>query len=219
MKKIVIGFIAIGLITFVGCISTKVKDADGNTYKTVKIGSQEWMVENLNLDHFQNGDIIPEAKTKEEWVKAGENKFPAWCYYKNNPSNGEKYGKLYNWFAVNDPRGLAPEGWHVPTDAEWTVLTDYLGANGHSDEIVDVLKATSGWDDDGNGTDDYGWLGLPGGIRRSAGHFLYIGRGGSWWSSSESKKGFSWHRYFSSSGVYFYEHLHQHGYSVRCLRD
>ena len=79
--------------------------------KEVKIGDQIWMVENLNVDKFRNGDIIPEAKTNEEWKKANENKQPAWCYYGNDLTYGEKYGKLYNWYAVTDQRGLAPEGY------------------------------------------------------------------------------------------------------------
>ena len=99
------------------------------SHNEVTIGSQVWMTENLNVDKFRNGDPIPEAKTYEEWKKAGENKQPAWCNYKNDPANGEKYGKLYNWFAVNDPRGLAPKGCHIPSDKEWTVLTDFLGGN------------------------------------------------------------------------------------------
>jgi uncharacterized protein (TIGR02145 family) len=95
--------------------------------QTVTIGTQVWMTKNLDVATFRNGDPIPEAKTKEEWDKAGDNKQPAWCYYDNDPANGAKYGKLYNWFAVNDPRGLAPSGYHVPTDAEWTILGDFLG--------------------------------------------------------------------------------------------
>ena len=98
-----------------------------NSFEEVTIGNQIWMTKNLNVDKFRNGDPILEAKTDEEWQKAGEKKQPAWCYYDNDPKNGEQYGKLYNWYAVNDPRGLAPEGYHVPTDAEWTQLSDYLG--------------------------------------------------------------------------------------------
>ena len=216
MNKILIGFIAIGLLTFVGC----------GTSSSVKIGEQEWMTENLNLDHFENGDIIPEAKTGEEWGKAGENKQPAWCYYDNDISNGEKYGKLYNFYAVSDPRGLAPKGWHLPTDAEWTNLKNYLTANGHNGTEGTALKATSGWDDkvdgtSGNGTDDYGWLGLPGGGRSFNGHFNTIGSFGYWWSSSQASTGLAWYRsllyYFGFVSSYFTNK--RDGFSVRCLRD
>jgi uncharacterized protein (TIGR02145 family) len=111
------------------------------SYKSVKIGTQIWMTENLNVSTFRNGEPIPEAKTEEEWVKAGENKQPAWCYYNNDPKNGAKYGKLYNWYAVYDSRGLAPAGWHIPTDAEWTTLENQLG-----DDAGNKMKSTSGWD-------------------------------------------------------------------------
>src|SRR5688500_3606271 len=90
-----------------------------DSFKTIKIGSQVYMAENLNVSHFRNGDAIPEVKTNEEWMLAGKEKKPAWCYYDNKPENGSIYGRLYNWHAINDPRGLAPEGWHVATDAEW----------------------------------------------------------------------------------------------------
>jgi hypothetical protein len=98
--------------------------------------------ENLDVDKFRNGDPIPEAKTDEEWYQATNNKEPVWCYYNNDPANGEKYGKLYNWFAVNDPRGLAPTGYHVPSDAEWTTLTNYLGGESVAGT---KMKSTSGF--------------------------------------------------------------------------
>jgi len=111
-------------------------------YKTVTIGTQVWMKENLNVSTFRNGDPIPEAKTAEEWQAAGEAKQPAWCYYDNDPKNGAKYGKLYNWYAVNDVRGLAPVGWHIPADHEWNVIIDYLGG---PMEAVVKIKNNVGW--------------------------------------------------------------------------
>ena len=83
------------------------------------------MTNNLNVDKFRNSDPIPQAKTIAEWEAAGINKQPAWCYYDNDASNGEKYGKLYNWFAVNDTRGLAPIGYHIPTNKEWSLFVSY----------------------------------------------------------------------------------------------
>ena len=94
---------------------------------SVKIGNQEWMNENLSLVTFRNGDTIPLAKTNEEWEAAGENAQPAWCYYENKTENGTLFGKLYNWYAVNDQRGLAPAGWHIATDKEWKTLSDFIG--------------------------------------------------------------------------------------------
>ena len=112
-----------------------------NYAQTVNIGKQIWMTKNLNVDKFRNGDPIPEAKTDAEWLSAGENEQPAWCYYDNDPANGAKYGKLYNWFAVNDNRGLAPEGYHIPSDEEWITLENYLGV-----KASQKMKNTSGWD-------------------------------------------------------------------------
>ena len=115
----------------------------GRSYSTVVMGNgQEWMAENLSVFYFRNGDPIPVVKTAEAWEKAGENSEPACCYYENNAEYGKTYGVLYNWHAVNDPRGLAPEGWHVPTDAEWTVLTNYLDA---AENEGTKMKSTSGW--------------------------------------------------------------------------
>ena len=109
--------------------------------KEVKIGKQVWMAENLNVSTFRNGDPIPQANTAEEWAKADENQQPAWCYYENNAENGKTYGLLYNWYAVNDKRGLAPAGYHIPTDVEWSTLTTYLGV-----QVAGAkMKSTNGW--------------------------------------------------------------------------
>ena len=97
--------------------------------KTVTIGTQIWMLENLNVSNFKNGVAIPEVQDKDAWEKAGENKQPAWCYYDNDPKNGDKYGKLYNWYAAIDTNGLCPQGWHLPSGAEWDILVTYLGGN------------------------------------------------------------------------------------------
>ena len=107
-----------------------IKDFDGNVYKTIKYGVQVWIASNLNVTHFRNGDVIPEAKTEEEWIKAGKSGSPAWCYYDNDPENGKKYGKLYNWYAIGDKRGLVPEGWHVSANADWrTLIKNLLGVD------------------------------------------------------------------------------------------
>jgi uncharacterized protein (TIGR02145 family) len=96
-------------------------------YESERFGNQEWMTKNLDVDRFRNGDLIPHAESNEEWKKAGDDEQPAWCYYDNDPENGKKYGKLYNWYAVNDPRGLVPEGWHITSQKEWTSLVEFLG--------------------------------------------------------------------------------------------
>jgi uncharacterized protein (TIGR02145 family) len=187
-------------------------------FASVTIGSQVWMAENLNVDRFRNGDVIPEARTEEDWKRAVENKQPAWCYYGNVPANGAIYGKLYNWYAVNDPRGLAPEGWHVPTDAEWTMLSDGLGG---SKVAGGKMKSTSGWEDNRSGTNASRFSGGPGGFRDDLGTYDRRGRGGHWWSATATTSGEAWYRflyYFDAEVIRYYSPL-GYGYSVRCLRD
>ena len=182
----------------------------------IKIGTQTWTTKNLDVSKFRNGEAIPLAKTNAEWELAGQNQQPAWCYYENKGENGTTYGKLYNWFSVNDPRGLAPSGYHIPTDAEWTILTDNLG-----EEAGTKMKSTSGWYNDGNGSNSIGFAGLPGGYRYYDGDFLDIGAKGFWWSSSEGDPNGARDRYLD----YYYgfvtrEYSGKHyGFSVRCLRD
>jgi len=186
--------------------------------QTVTIGTQVWMTKNLDVATFRNGDPIPEAKTDEEWEKAGENKQPAWCYYDNDTANGAKYGKLYNWYAVNDSRGLAPTGWHVPSNAELYTLTDFLGGEGVAGT---KMKSTSGWAENGNSTNTSGFSGLPGGNRYSNGSFYDIGKYGSWWSSTENATGSAWYRYlyYNDGDVGRSSFSKKSGFSVRCLRD
>jgi len=188
------------------------------SYKSVKIGAQTWMSENLNVSTFRNGDPIPEAKTKEEWEKAGVDGKPAWCLYDNDPKNGAKYGKLYNWYAVNDSRGLAPVGYHVPSDAEWTILTDFLGGQ---DAAGTKMKSKSGWAENGNGTNTSGFSGLPGGLRGYSGTFYDVGYYGGWWSSTEDVTYGAWYRslYYGNGYVTRLSGSKLSGFSVRCLRD
>ena len=179
----------------------------------IKIGDQTWTSKNLDVDTYRNGDAIPQVQDKNAWAKL---KTGAWCYYENKTAKGTTYGKLYNWYAVNDPRGLAPKGYHIPTDAEWTILTDNLG-----EEAGTKMKSTSGWYNDGNGSNSIGFAGLPGGYRDYYGNFDYVGANGDWWSSSEFSTDSAWFRNLSISygfvnRSYYNKRL---GISVRCLRD
>jgi uncharacterized protein (TIGR02145 family) len=133
MKKNIIISIILLTITFKSIAQSEINN-------TVKIGIQVWMAKNLDVDHFKNGDIIKEVTSREEWGKANDDKTPAWCYLHFDPTNNEKYGKLYNWYAVNDKRGLAPEGWHVPSIEEWKELIDEVGGDGSK------LKSKEGWE-------------------------------------------------------------------------
>ena len=189
-----------------------------NEGRKVTIGTQVWAGANLNVDRFANGDPIPEAKTDEEWKRAGENKRPAWCYYNNDPANGPIYGKLYNWYAVTDPRGLAPKGWRVPADGEWEQNINYLGGSATAGL---TLKNTSGWFQNGNGSNSSGFAGLPGGLRNGFGTFNYIGRYGGWWSSTEGDTNSTWYRrLFYGNGLVIRDGDSKGaGFSVRCIRD
>ncbi len=180
----------------------------------IKIGTQTWTSKNLDVETYRNGDEIPQVKDKEEWANLSTG---AWCYYENETANGTNYGKLYNWYAVNDPRGLAPKGYHIPTDAEWAILSENLG-----DKAGTKMKSTSGWDDDGyDGTNSSGFAGLPGGFRNDRGVFYHIGANGKWWSSSEYDADYAWFRSLSSVDGFVYRSYPNKlfGFSVRCLRD
>ncbi|MFU8813269.1 MAG: FISUMP domain-containing protein [Balneolaceae bacterium] len=157
--------------------------------ETVTIGSQTWMTENLNVDRFRNGDPIPQAKTIEEWEEATKNEEPVWGYYDNDPANGAKYGKLYNWFAVKDSRGLAPEGWHIPSKTEWDILSDYLGGSSISS---DELKKTTWWHEGANG-------GRADFFVAGSSDFKGLGVDGLWWSSTLRTDLFSYSTAFSYS--------------------
>ena len=186
--------------------------------QTVRIVNQVWMSTNLNVDTFRNGDRIPEAKTEGEWKAYAQAEEAAWCFYDNDPKNGEKYGKLYNWHAVNDSRGLAPNGMHIPSFEEWTVLTNFLGG---IEKAGAKMKSKNGWFNDGNGTNSSGFSGFPGGGRNLLGNFYDIGKSGIWWTSTES----TW--YYGSYIRLHYEYGKvfrdgygkSYGFSVRCIKD
>lgn len=188
----------------------------------VKIGNQTWAAENLNVDAFRNGDKIKQAKSKRKWKRMGRRHKPAWCYYENKTANGNVYGKLYNWYAVNDPRGLAPCGWHIPTDREWTELTEFSGG----EEVAGIkLKSIKGWkehvNDLSNGTNKSGFGGLPGGYRFSNGDFFYKGNFGYWWTSTllDDEKACYRDQSFDKSSVTKDSNEKVNGMSVRCVKD
>jgi uncharacterized protein (TIGR02145 family) len=192
----------------------------------VIIGFQIWMTKNLNVDTFRNGDPIPQAKTKDEWNRALENKDPAWCFADFNPINGAKYGKLYNWYAVKDYRHIAPNGWHIPGDEEWLQLLDYLGGTFMA---VEALKNTSGWVSclDGkpkNGTNSSGFSALPGDEMPRSLYCKFSESSANWWTSTLNQS------FENNSPVVIgmmdvvsiistSDGSIKEGYSVRCVKD
>jgi uncharacterized protein (TIGR02145 family) len=199
-------------------------DQEGNVYKTIVIGTQEWMAENLNTSIYRNGDAIPTNLDEGTWQNTTSG---AWAYYNNDASYACPYGKLYNWYACVDARQLCPVGWHVPTDAEWTVLTDYLGgeavAGGKMKTTGTIEAATGLWYSPNTGaTNSSGFSGAPGGFRNDhGGYYVGIGDFGVWWSSSELDTYYAWSRFLDYNDDFAYrDDLNKrNGFSVRCLRD
>jgi uncharacterized protein (TIGR02145 family) len=177
-------FLLINLSVFcsVQFLDAQITDLNGQKYKTILIGEQLWLAENLNTSNFRNGDAIFHAKSMKKWIRAGEKGKPAWCYYNNDPANGTKYGKLYNWYALNDSRGLAPVGCHIPTDIEWLKTIDNLG---REDQAGTKMKNSTGWIENGNGTNSSGFSGIPGGCRGLDGTFGSLGEEAIWWGGIE----------------------------------
>ena len=189
-------------------------DQEGNEYKTIVIGNQEWMAENLNTSIYRNGDMIPTNLADFTWENTNSG---AWAYWNNDASYACPYGKLYNWFTCVDARHLCPVGWHMPTDAEWTVLTDYLGG-------VDIaggkMKTTGLWSSPNDGaTNSSGFSGTPGGFR----YITYndIGSFGYWWSSSatDNDNAMYCNLFYYSANELSSPLPKRFGLSVRCIRD
>ncbi len=187
---------------------------------TVTIGKQVWMTENLDVDKFRNGDPIPQAKSKEEWDKANSlYGGPAWCYYNNDSTNGEKYGKLYNWFAIDDPRGLAPKGWKIPTSEDWGHLIEFLGGDRLAGKKLKHNNSWADWEGKScNGNNESGFAGLPGGGVWDW-VFIEMGSYGKWWSSNGSAYMLSCEddKFFAKHGIIGQQR--GNGFSVRCIKD
>jgi len=211
--KLILSITSAVLILMCSCTSP-----NNNTGDIIKIGEQVWMTKNLGVSTYRNGDIIPQVTNPAQWSSLTTG---AWCYYDNEAANGTKYGKLYNWYAVNDPRGLAPIGYHVPSDEEWSTLTTFLGG----DEVAGGKMKSTGttlWSSPNtDASNSSGFAGLPGGNRYLNGTFYYIGLNGDWWSSTENNTTNAWHRHFNyGNGNVVRNNLNKtNGCSVRCLRD
>lgn len=193
-------------------------DQEGNLYKTIVIGAQEWMAENLKTSSYLNGDPIVNITDNTQWANLSTG---AWCYYENNQLNECPYGKLYNWYAVSDPRNICPLGWHVPSLEDWSILSEFLGG----DLIAGgSLKSTgnSYWYPPNEGaTNTSGFSALPGGIKYFDGQNLSIGGIGWWWSSTEFSADAGYQRslqHFDSTFTNASDNKRM-GYSVRCIKD
>ncbi|MCX6181024.1 MAG: fibrobacter succinogenes major paralogous domain-containing protein [Bacteroidetes bacterium] len=160
---------------------------DGSSFYTIKIGSQTWFSQNLNVSTFKNGDAIPYASNKEEWATASNNHSPAWAYNAFDAIKGKKYGKVYNYYTVNDPRGLAPEGYHIPSSAEWNTLIE---ANGGVQSAGYALRADYCWGllpEIQNANNKSGFSAMPGQSVSEYGEGMISDAFGVWWSTSKHK--------------------------------
>jgi uncharacterized protein (TIGR02145 family) len=199
-------------------VENEITDKDGNVYTSVTIGTQVWMVENLKTTKYNDGTAIPNITDNTEWYNLTTG---AYCWYDNDASTYKLfYGALYNWYAVNTSK-LCPTGWHIPTKAEWTELTAYLGgesvAGGKMKEI-----GTIHWNNPNNGaTNESGLAGLPGGFRYDVGIYSGISNDGIWWSATEDNIHTAWFQglYFEDSNAYMGTNDKYLGFSVRCVKD
>jgi uncharacterized protein (TIGR02145 family) len=197
-----------------------VTDIDGNTYATIEIGRQVWMAENLRTTRYRNGDTIPTDRDVV-WNEAEIRLTGAWCHYRNSPEYEMPYGKLYNWYALADRRGICPQGWHVPINAEWNTLINHLGGE---DVAGGKLKSKTLWEvSKEGGTNTSGFSGLPGGSRSDAiGDYYSLGYIGFWWSASEvGANDDAWYRYLDNQGAGVGEDgdTKMRGFCLRCVRD
>ena len=184
-------------------VVSKITDIDGNVYHKVTIGTQTWMVENLRTTRYRTGEGITNDSSAGAWKSAT---YGAWCDYNNVNANGLKFGKLYNWFAINDSKNIAPVGWHVATDAEWAILVAFLGGESNAGA---KLKEVG----------DKGFAALLGGYRSPSGSFAGIGESGFWWTSTlnNSSSVFFWE--INLSTIYRLYNTKQYGHSVRFIMD
>jgi uncharacterized protein (TIGR02145 family) len=207
----------------------EVTDIDGNEYQIVTIGTQVWMAENLKVTHYRNGDTIPNVIDNSAWYSLNTG---AYCEYENNIGNATTYGRLYNWYAANDTRNIAPAGWHVPSDDEWKQMEMFLGMSQAQADSISFrgnneggkLKetGTAHWRNTNVGaTNESGFTALPGGYRSSGGDFHMLNDYALFWTKTIYSTYFAWSRglYYSYATVIRGNSNNQYGFSVRCVKD
>ena len=188
-------------------------------FPTTLICNQVWMAKNLDVSTYRNGDTILQRADSAEWANGTGG---AWCYYNNDPATGAVFGKLYNWAAINDPRGLAPAGWHIPTDTEWTNLSTCLGGNTIAGGSMKEKGITNWASPNSGATNNSYFTGLPGGYRGITGMFVSLGYNGYWWSTTQNGTNpLFWNRslYYNNISLNRTSTSARYGYSVRCIKN
>ncbi|MCX6154474.1 MAG: fibrobacter succinogenes major paralogous domain-containing protein [Candidatus Kapabacteria bacterium] len=225
-----------GAAILISCENNNFTNSSANSYQSVKIGTQVWMKKNLDVDHYRNGDSIPEVRDIAEWDQLITG---AWCYYNNDTAVGKIYGKFYNWYAVNDPRGLAPKGWHIPSDSEWISLENFLISNGYNydettsgNKFAKSLASSSGWCTSSNtgavGYQYYLWKQNTTGFSALAGGYKCTGNvcpvlcnAGEWWSSTSMSDGAAYSRllWYDYANMMSGGREKTLGLSIRCIKN
>ena len=237
LRYYIVGFFMFLSCSMIAQRMQTVKDYDGNVYHTIKIGDQIWMVENLKTTHFRNGKSIPNVKDNNDWTALTT---PAYCTYQNKPENKDKFGLLYNFYAVCDSTNiLAPAGWHVASNEDWKVLQNYLiKGRFNFDKSTDgakfgkALAAKTDWiitkDEFGGAVGDdlsknnaTGFTALPAGYRYDGGVFYDMGCSAYWWTSTENKASVAWYKSMRCDywGLFTFRDVKTEGFSVRCVKD
>lgn len=193
---------------------------DNNVVKadveSVKIGDQVWMMRNLNTATYRNGDPIEEVKEDSLWQTTSKG---AWCFYDNDPENEEIYGRLYNWYAINDERGICPQGWRVPSEQDWEDLISYLGTE---DSAGGFLKDTLYWEGKNAGANnETGFSAVPSGYRLTDGSFLNKGIIATYWTSEKGNGNNAWDRFLISKTPFVgrSQYAYENGFSCRCIKE
>lgn len=218
MKKFTFLFLFVGLFKIIVLQAQTVKDQDGNEYKTVIIGTQVWMAENLRTTLYNDGTPIPHVTDSTVWSNLTT---AAYCWYENNIAYKNPYGALYNWYTVNTGK-LCPTGWRVPSDADWSMLSSFLGGKNASGGKLKASGTAYWYSPNTGATNVSNFSALPAGNRFDDGSFLKLGTYSAWWSATQVSTGYAWSRY-----VYYYDgdfgrdsnYDKRNGFSVRCLKN
>ena len=199
-------------------VYSSMTDQEGNVCKTIVIGTQEWMAENLNTSIYRNGDSIPTNLDNTTWQNTTDG---AWAYYDNDTSYACPRGKLYNWFACTDARHLCPQGWHIPSDNDWTELTNYLGGYAIAGSEMKSFGTLYWLSSNTEAYNSSGFSATSGGMRHRNGTYQLIGANGQWWSSTPFNSTSAWNRLLISGNINaeIIASRKEYGFSVRCLRD